>query len=104
VVGVQDGLPVLDGGRVAEVTNVIWCTGFRQAFGWIDLPIFGEDGWPVEMRGVVDASPGLYFCGLGFQYAASSMLIAGVGRDAAFVAAHIAKRTSAAETPAISTV
>jgi putative flavoprotein involved in K+ transport len=102
VVGVQDGLPVLDGGRVTDVTNVIWCTGFRQAFGWIDLPIFGEDGWPVEMRGVVDSSPGLYFCGLGFQYAASSMLIAGVGRDAAFVAGHIATRTSARVEPAVS--
>jgi putative flavoprotein involved in K+ transport len=104
VVGVQDGLPVLDGGRVADVTNVIWCTGFKQAFGWIDLPVFGEDGWPVEMRGVVDGSPGLYFCGLGFQYAASSMLIAGVGRDAAFVADHIVTRTPAvAESPVSTT-
>ena len=95
VVGVQDGLPVLDGGRVADVTNVVWCTGFRQAFGWIDLPVFGEDGWPEEMRGVVDAAPGLYFCGLGFQYAAASMLIAGAGRDAQYVADHIVQRTSA---------
>jgi len=102
VVGVQNGLPVLDGGRVADVTNVVWCTGFRQAFDWIDLPIFNDEGWPVEMRGVVEASPGLYFCGLGFQYAAASMLIAGTGRDAAFVADHITQRSSAAQ-PAVST-
>ena len=102
VVGVQDGLPVLDGGRVADVTNVVWCTGFQQAFTWIDLPVFGEDGWPTEMRGVVDASPGLYFCGLGFQYAAASMLIAGVGRDAQYVADHIVQRTHARMGSAVS--
>ena len=102
VVGVQDGLPVLDGGRVADVTNVIWCTGFRQTFDWIDLPIFGEGGWPVEMRGVVEASPGLYFCGLGFQYAAASMLIAGASRDAEHVADHIVQRAATAVHPSVS--
>jgi putative flavoprotein involved in K+ transport len=104
VVGVQDGLPVLDGGRVVDVTNVIWCTGFRQAFDWIDLPIFDGEGWPKEMRGVVAGSPGLYFCGLGFQYAASSMLMTGVGRDAAFVAGHIVNRAEAGVKSAVSTV
>ena len=44
------------------------------------------DGWPVEYRGVVDEAPGLYFCGLSFQYAFSSMILPGVGRDAEFVA------------------
>ena len=42
VVGVQDGLPVVDGGRVLEVSNVLWCTGFRPGFSWIDLPVHGE--------------------------------------------------------------
>lgn len=37
-VGVQDGHPLLEDGRVLDVANVIWCTGFRQDFGWIDLP------------------------------------------------------------------
>ena len=94
VVGVEGGRPVLDGGRVVEVTNVVWCTGFKQAFDWVDIPIFDEAGWPVEMRGVVDAAPGLYFCGLAFQYAAASMLIAGVNRDSAFVANHLVERMS----------
>jgi putative flavoprotein involved in K+ transport len=104
VVGVKDGLPLLDGGRVADVKNVVWCTGFRQAYSWIDLPVFGEDGWPTEMRGVVDASPGLYFCGLGFQYSAASMFIAGAARDAGFVAEHIATRTPTQTAPAVSTI
>jgi len=88
-VGVTDGLPTLDGGRVLDVANVIWATGFRQDFGWIDPPVIGEDGWPLETRGVVQSSPGLYFVGLAFQYAFASMLIAGAGRDAEFVVKHL---------------
>ena len=93
VTGVLDGRPVLDGGRLlTDVANVVWCTGFRQVFDWIDLPIFDADGWPREMRGVVAEAPGLFFCGLAFQYAFSSMVLAGVGRDAAYVANQIDAR------------
>ena len=49
--GVVKGRPMLDGGRVLGVANVVWCTGFRQDFSWIDLPVTGEDGWPLEERG-----------------------------------------------------
>jgi putative flavoprotein involved in K+ transport len=94
-VGVQHGRPVLAGGRVLDVANVVWCTGFRQDFSWIDAPVIGDDGWPVESRGVVPGAPGLYFAGLAFQYAFSSVLIGGAGRDAKYVARHIAGRTSA---------
>jgi putative flavoprotein involved in K+ transport len=94
VTGVQDGRPVLDDGRVLnDVTNVVWCTGFRQVFDWIDLPIFGADGWPREFRGAVPEAPGLFFCGLAFQYAFSSTVLAGVGRDAAYVAQQIDARS-----------
>jgi putative flavoprotein involved in K+ transport len=92
VAGIEGGRPVLDGGRVLEVANVVWCTGFRQVFDWIELPIIGADGWPREMRGVVPDAPGLFFCGLAFQYAFSSMLLAGVGRDAAYIAKQIDAR------------
>ena len=88
-VGVTDGLPTLDGGRVLDVANVIWCTGFQQDFGWIDPPVTGEDGWPLEYRGIVQSSPGLYFVGLAFQYAFASILVAGAGRDAEFVVKHL---------------
>ncbi|WP_371501316.1 NAD(P)/FAD-dependent oxidoreductase [Kitasatospora sp. NBC_00374] len=98
--GVQDGLPVLDGGRVLEVANVVWCTGFRQDFGWIDLPVVGADGWPLEHNGVATGSPGLYFAGLAFQRAFSSMLVGGAGRDAEIVARHIAASEDRAGHPA----
>jgi putative flavoprotein involved in K+ transport len=92
IIGARDGLPVLDDGRVLEVANVIWCTGFRQDYRWIDLRVFGEDGLPVHDRGIVRSEPGLYFMGLVFQYAVSSDVIAGVGRDAKYIARHIATR------------
>ena len=91
--GVQDGLPLLEDGRALDVANVIWCTGFRPDFGWINLPIFDEDGEPIHERGVVAAAPGLYFVGLFFQSALASVLVGGVGRDAAYVAGAIASRS-----------
>jgi putative flavoprotein involved in K+ transport len=97
-IGVQHGRPVLAGGRVLDVANVVWCTGFRQDYSWIDAPVIGENGWPLETRGIVPGAPGLYFAGLAFQYAFSSMLIGGAGRDAKHVAQHIVRR-SAAESP-----
>jgi putative flavoprotein involved in K+ transport len=97
VVGVRDGAAELEGGRVLEVANVIWCTGFRPAFDWIDLPVFGDDGEPVHERGVVVGRTGLYFVGRPFLYALSSPLIGGVGRDAEYIARHIASRVSAGD-------
>jgi putative flavoprotein involved in K+ transport len=98
-VGVQDGLPVLDDGRVLDVRNVIWCTGFRPDYSWIRVPFeMGEDGYPVQYRGVVDSAPGLYFVGMLFLHSFTSMLIAGAGRDAERVAKHIlAQRLSRPE-------
>jgi putative flavoprotein involved in K+ transport len=87
---VQHGFPALEDGRVLRVANVIWCTGFLPGFDWIDLDVFGDDGRPVHRRGVVPDEPGLFFVGLQFQYAATSDVFPGVGRDAEYVAKHIA--------------
>jgi putative flavoprotein involved in K+ transport len=93
---VRDGRPVVDG-TPRDVANVVWATGFRQVFDWVHLPIFGEDGWPREMRGVVADFPGLFFCGLSMQYSFSSMVLPGVGRDADYVAERIEARHQAHE-------
>lgn len=95
VTGVEDGKPVLADGRALDVANVIWCTGFRPDFSWIDLPIFGEDGFPMEKRGVVDSAPGIYFVGLPFQFGFASMLVLGAGRDAGYVVQRLAARATA---------
>ena len=93
VAGVRDGLPVLDDGRVMKVANVVWCTGFRPNFSWIDLPGVGE-GIPAHDRGVVADAPGLYFLGLEFLYSLSSVMIHAADRDAHHVANHIVRRGS----------
>ena len=104
VTGVEDGRPVIDGGRVVDAATVVWCTGFRQEFDWVDVPVFDDDGWPRELRGVVDEAPGLYFAGLCFQSAAVSMTIHGAAHDADYVARHIAGRSAPSRNRAISAV
>ncbi len=89
--GVRDGLPVLEDGRVMDVANVIWCTGFRRDFSWIEVPAFGEDSEPMQERGVASET-GLYFLGLDFLYSFTSENVGGVGRDARHIAKHIASR------------
>jgi putative flavoprotein involved in K+ transport len=89
VVGSEGGLPILEDGRVLDVSNVIWCTGFNSGFSWIDLPVFDANGDAKHDSGVVTSEPGLYFVGLKFLYAASSSAIHGVGRDAARIADRI---------------
>jgi putative flavoprotein involved in K+ transport len=100
VVGVRDGLPLLEGDRVLDVANVIWCTGFHPEFSWIHLPVFDGAGEPKHVRGVVADEPGLYFVGLLFLYAAVSDVLPGVGRDAEHIAHHIASRESIGPLPA----
>ena len=90
VAGVKDGLPTLDDGRVLAIENVIWCTGFGYDFSWVDLPLFGDDGEPVHERGIATTEPGLYFVGLVFQYSFSSEALPNRGRDARYIARHIA--------------
>jgi putative flavoprotein involved in K+ transport len=95
-VGVERGLPVLDDGRVVDVRNVVWCTGFRPDFSWIRFPFdIGEDGYPVQYRGAAPSPPGLYFAGLPFLHSFASMLIAGSARDAERIARHIVTRRAA---------
>jgi putative flavoprotein involved in K+ transport len=91
MIGVRDGRPLLEDGRTIDAANVVWCTGFHPGFSWIDLPVFGNEG-PIHERGVVESEPGLYFVGLEFLYAMSSVMVHGVGRDAEYVADHIASR------------
>jgi putative flavoprotein involved in K+ transport len=86
---VSDGYPELEDGRVIEVSNVIWCTGFTPDFDWIDLPLPTHNGYPLHDRGIVESCPGLYFVGLLFLYSLSSALLGGVGRDAKHIVDHI---------------
>jgi putative flavoprotein involved in K+ transport len=87
--GVKNKYPVLEDGRVLEVSNVIWCTGFTPNYDWIDLSLPMRNGVPIHDRGIVESCPGIYFMGLPFLYSLSSALVGGVGRDAEHIVDHI---------------
>ncbi|MDM0072357.1 NAD(P)-binding domain-containing protein [Variovorax sp. J31P207] len=92
VTGVQRGLPMLEDGRLLNVDNIVWCTGFQPGLDWIKLPVFDASGRIDQYRGVVAHEPGLYVAGLAFQYSASSGMIHGTARDAERLANTIEER------------
>ena len=89
--GVRGGRPVIGDGRELDVASVFWCTGFDSGFGWIDLPVLDFAGVPRHRFGEAVDVEGLCFAGLHFQYAVSSTMIHGVGRDARRTASWIAR-------------
>ena len=88
-VAARHGKPAFEDGRSVDVSTIVWATGFRNDFSWIDLPVFDEQGEPVHERGVVTSQPGLYFTGLHYLYSVSSGLIGGTKRDAGYIAEQI---------------
>jgi putative flavoprotein involved in K+ transport len=88
--GVRDGYPLLEDGRIVKTSNVVWCTGYTPDYRWIDLPLTTRHGFPIHKRGIVESVAGLYFIGQLFLYSLSSALLGGVGRDAEYIADHIA--------------
>lgn len=93
VAGVSNGRPQLADGRTLDVSAVIWCTGYRPGFEWLDLVASNTtDHEPLHQRGIVPQVPGLYFVGLHFLDALSSAMIHGVGRDAERIVRLIGQR------------
>lgn len=92
-VGVDGATIRFEGGKQEHPTAVVWCTGFRSEFSWVDLPVFDDAGDPAQEAGMT-ALPGLYFLGLAWQRIAGSALIGWVGKDAEILAEEIAQRKS----------
>ena len=83
---------VFDDGSDLEVDAIVWATGYRPDFSWIDVPeIKSGDGSLVHRRGVTDV-PGLFFVGLTWQHTRGSALLGFVKDDAAFIAGRIDAR------------
>jgi len=89
VAGVAGGMPLLADGTRLEVSNVVWCTGFREDFSWIDPALLDGGAMPRHWRGVALDSAGLFFLGQRFLYAEVSDTLPGLGRDARYLAAKI---------------
>ncbi len=74
--------------KQAGITSIIYGTGFRFDFHWIEFPVFDEHGYPRYERGVTEVS-GLYFIGLHWLHTWGSGLFHGVGPDAEYVVNHL---------------
>jgi putative flavoprotein involved in K+ transport len=86
--------PILElDASAAEITAVVWATGFQYNFDWVKPPVFGDSGEPVQRRGV-SPCPGFYFLGLRRMFNLRSNLFEGVGEDAAYIAEHIDARSA----------
>lgn len=70
--------------KINDIQNVIWATGYKPDFNWIQLPILDNHGNPITDYGVTQVK-GLYFVGLGWQRSRASWLIGGVSRDAKYI-------------------
>jgi putative flavoprotein involved in K+ transport len=81
--------PALDLAQ-AGITSVVFGTGYRLNFDWIELPIFDETGYPRYERGITEI-PGLYFVGLHWLHTIGSGTFGHVGRDAEFIVEHLIK-------------
>ena len=86
------------GGDKLEIDTVIWATGYRSDYSWIDAPVLDEGGVPVHRRGVTE-SPGLYFLGLTWQYTRGSALLGWVKDDAEYLAQRIDDLSGASPRP-----
>jgi len=73
------------------ISTLIWSTGFRSDFGWIEIPIFNGNGYPGHRRGVTSVE-GLYFVGLPWLYTWGSGRFSGIARDAEHIADCITAR------------
>jgi putative flavoprotein involved in K+ transport len=71
-----------------SVKTVIWATGYRPDYSWLDVPVLDRKGRIRHDGGVVQA-PGLYVMGLPFMRRRKSSFIDGAGDDAAYLAAHL---------------
>ncbi len=74
--------------KEANVSTIIWATGYRPDFSWLNLDVFDEDGRPRHVRGVT-SEPGVYFLGLPWLMSRGSSFIYGVWHDAKHIADHI---------------
>jgi len=80
--------------EAASVSTVIWATGYRRSYPWLNVDVLGDDGELEHRRGIT-AAKGLYALGLRFQHRRKSHFIGGVGDDARFLASLLTARRAA---------
>ncbi len=86
---VEESPPLLLDLTHGKIKTIIWATGFRPDYSWLDVPVLDRKGQVRHDGGVAEA-PGLYLMGLPFLRRRKSSLIDGVGDDARDLSAHLA--------------
>lgn len=74
--------------KEAGITTIIWATGFKFDFSWLEVDAFHPDGTPFHKRGI-SAETGIYFLGLPELTNRASSFIYGCWYDAKYIATHI---------------
>ncbi len=74
-----------------EIRTVVWATGYRPDYSWLDVPVVDPKGHLRHEGGVVDDSPGLYALGLPVLRRRKSTFIHGIEDDAREVVDHLAR-------------
>ena len=74
--------------KEAGIATIVWATGFKFDFSWLDVEAFHPDGMPFHKRGI-SAEQGLYFLGLPELTNRASSFIYGCWYDAKYIASHI---------------
>ncbi|QBK03906.1 FAD-dependent oxidoreductase [Hylemonella gracilis] len=72
----------------ADITTIVWATGFTFDYRWLKVGAFDEKGLPLHKRGI-SAESGIYFLGLPNLVNRASSFIYGVWHDAKYIADHI---------------
>jgi len=81
--------------RRAGIRTIVWATGFRPDYSWLDVPVLDPKGNIRHDGGVVTEAPGLYVMGLPFLRRRKSSLIDGAGDDARDLSAHLSSHLAA---------
>lgn len=79
----------------AGIRSIVWATGFRRDYSWLNLPVLNAQG-EIRETGGVTTIPGLYTLGLPFMRRRNSAFIDGVGQDARDITRHLAAYIGAA--------
>ena len=70
------------------IQTIIWATGFKPDYSWLDVPVLDRKGHLKHEGGIVDA-PGLYVLGLPLMRRRKSSFIFGIEDDARDIASHL---------------
>jgi putative flavoprotein involved in K+ transport len=77
-------------GSYTDIKNVVWATGFKPNFSWIEGITLNASSYPKNYRGISDVE-GLYFLGLPWLYTRGSATLGGVKKDTEFISNYIKK-------------